>query len=225
MRFQLRDARLAFPNLWKPYKDSFGARLIIPPDHVQTIRTKPYMKDGKIEAPSDWDAIVAFGIKLPADKKAKIKTIPLLKQIGLAIAREKWQTKGDAIFKALEVQDKLFLHNGNTKAEYEGFEGNFFVAANAKTKPSTFDQMRNEVGEGDGVIYSGCFVVGSCDFWAQDHKDHGKRLNSGLRGVQKLRDGDAFTGGGKAADADDFDDIGVDGEEAETTDDDTDLTA
>lgn len=226
MRFQLRDARLAFPNLFEPYKGSYGARLILPPDHSQVIRNKPYLKDGKIVAPSDREAIVKYGIALPPDKNAKIKTVPLLKKIALAIAREKWQAKGDAIFKALEAQDKVFLHDGNTKSEYDGFEGNMFVAANSKTRPSTFDQMRNVVGEGDGVIYSGCFVVASLDFWPQDHKEHGKRINSGLSGIQKLRDGDAFSGGGKAAEADDFDEIGVEsGEESGEESSDDDLTA
>jgi len=225
MRFQFRDVRLAFPNLWTPYKGSYGARLIFPEDHSQLIRVKPYIgKDGKEEAPSDRDAILALGIKLPA-ANVKVKTKPLFEQIAKAMVRAKFQGKGDAIFKALDAQDKLFYHDGNTKAEYEGFEGNFFVAANSKTKPATFDQGRNDVGEGDGVIYSGCYVVGALDFWVQDHKEHGKRVNSGLRGIQKLRDGDAFSGGGKAAESDDFDDeLGVE-EGAGEDDDGGDLTA
>lgn len=218
MRFQLRDARLAFPNIFTPYKGSYGARLIIPPNHIQTIR------------PKDRETLVKAGIKLPPDPKAKVKTLPLLKLIALAVAREEWNAKADAVFKALEAQDKLFYHDGSTKAEYEGFEGNKFVAANNKVKPSTWDQNRNEVGESDGVLYSGCYVNASLDIWAQDHKEFGKRINAGLRGVQKLRDGDAFSGGGAPADEDEFDDeLGVDGESAEepseSDDEDADLTA
>lgn len=217
MRFQLRDARLAFPNVFTPFKGSYGARLIIPPTHIQTIRA------------SDRKVLTEAGIKLPPDPKAKVKTLPLLKLIALAVARGEWQGKADAIFKALEAQDKLFYHDGATKAEYEGFEGNKFIAANNKVKPSTWDNNRNEVSESDGVLYSGCFVVASLDIWAQDHKEYGKRINAGLRGVQKLRDGDAFSGGGAPADEDEFDDeLGVDGDEAsepESEDDDADLTA
>lgn len=212
MRFKLRDARLAFPNIYEPYKASYGARLIIPPNHVQTVNAK------------DRAELAKSGIKLPGDVTTKIKTVPLLKQIALAVAREKWQGKADAIVKALEAQDKIFLHDGSTKSEYEGFDGNLFVSANNKVKPSTWDQQRNETTESDGIIYSGCFVVASLDIWAQDHKEHGKRVNAGLRGIQKLRDGDAFAGGGQAADADEFDEIGVE-EGGEEATDDTDLTA
>lgn len=228
MRFQARDLRIAFPNIFKPGKFGYNALFILPPDHSQIIRVKPYIgKDGKEEAPSDRDAILALGIKLPADPKAKVKTVPLLQQVNKALARQKWAAKGDAIYAALDKQDKIYLHDGATKADYEGFEGNYFIATNSKTKPSTFDQLRNEVGEGDGVIYSGAFVTVGLDFWCQDNNDWGKRINSGLRGIQKLRDGDAFSGGGKAASADEYDEIGVEEGDASTgeADDETDLTA
>lgn len=177
-RFLLRDARLAFPNIWTPYKDSFGARLIIPPTHKQIPELKKVMKDA---------------------------------------AKEKWQGKGDAIYKALEASDKLCLHDGNTKAEYEGFEGNLFVAANSKVRPSVWDQQRNELTQADGKPYSGCYVNASLEIWCQDNKDYGKRINAQLRGIQFLRDGDAFAGGGQPADADEFEEIGVDGEEEDLT--------
>jgi hypothetical protein len=106
----------------------------------------------------------------------------------------------------------LALHDGATKSEYEGFEGNLFVAANSKVRPTILDQMRNELSQADGKPYSGCYVVALLEIWAQDHKEHGKRINANLRGVQFLRDGDAFSGGGKPADTDEFDDISDDGE-------------
>ncbi len=176
MRYMVRDARLAFPNIWTPYKESFGARLIIPPTHRQ---------------------------------------VPEIKKLMLEVAKEKWSTKAAAIYAALEAQDKLCLHNGSTKAEYEGFEGNLFVAANSKVRPSVFDQLRNELTQADGKPYSGCYVNASIEIWAQDNKDFGKRINAQLRGIQFLRDGDAFAGGGKPADAEDFDEVGVDGGDAD----------
>jgi hypothetical protein len=176
MKLKLRDARLAFPNLWVPYKESFGGRFIIPPNHKQVPELKAAMK---------------------------------------AVAKEKWPEKWQSIYAALEKQDKLCLHDGATKAEYEGFEGNLFVAANSKVRPTILDQMRNELSQADGKPYSGCFVVALLELWAQDHKEHGKRINASLRGVQYLRDGDAFSGGGKPADADEFDDVSDTGEEAD----------
>lgn len=165
MQFKLRDARLAFPNLYKPFEKTFGGRFIIPPDHPQVEEFKKSMKQ---------------------------------------VAREKWPDKWQSYYAALEKQDKLALHDGATKAEYEGFEGNLFIAANSKVRPTCFDQMRNELDEASGKPYSGCYVIALLEIWAQDNKDYGKRINCGLRGVQFLRDGDAFAGGAKAAGADEF---------------------
>ena len=48
----------------------------------------------------------------------------------------------------------------------------------------------------------------SIELWAQDNS-FGKRVNASLRGVQFLKDGDAFAGGGAASD-DEFDDLATD---------------
>jgi len=129
-----------------------------------------------------------------------------------AIAKEKWGAKGDAVYKALEAADKLCLHDGDAKAEYEGFEGNKFVSARSKTRPTVFDQQRQELSQADGKPYSGCYVNASLELWAQDNS-FGKRINAQLRGVQFLRDGDAFAGGGQPADADEFDEIAAPAED------------
>lgn len=127
-----------------------------------------------------------------------------------AIAKDKWGLKADAILKALKQGDKLCLHNGDSKSEYEGFEGNMFVSARSKVRPTVFDQQRQELSEADGKPYSGCYVNVSLELWAQDNS-YGKRINAQLRGVQFLRDGDAFAGGSRPADADEFDEIGAEG--------------
>jgi hypothetical protein len=114
--------------------------------------------------------------------------------------------KGAVVFKVLEAADKLCLHDGDAKAEYEGFKGNKFVSSRGKVRPSVFDGQRQELTEADGKPYSGCYVNASLEIWAQDNS-YGKRLNAQLRGVQFFRDGDAFAGGGQPADADEFDDI------------------
>lgn len=133
------------------------------------------------------------------------------------VAKEKWGAKADAVLKALKSADKICLHNGDAKSEYEGFEGNLYVSARTKTRPSVFDQQRQELTEADGKPYSGCYVNVSLELWAQDNS-YGKRINAQIRGVQFLRDGDAFAGGARPADADEFDEIGAEGEaEAEET--------
>lgn len=214
-RFHLRDVRLAFPNLDKPGKFGYGARFLLPPDHTQVLN------------PASRTYLDSIGIKPPADTKAKIKTLALFDKIAIAIARKKWDGKGDAIVKALKAQDKLFWHDGDTKADLDGYEGNFFVASGSRGPVPMFDQARNEASIRE--VYSGSFVVATLDFWAQDNTDGGKRLNSSVYGVQKLRDGDAFASGGPPSDGDDFDEeLGVEdgaGEETSEDDDGGDLTA
>lgn len=114
---------------------------------------------------------------------------------------QKWQ----AVLKAAEAQQKSCLRDGDTK-EGDGFEGNWFISANSETRPSVFDRNRSPVGPDDGIVYSGCFVNASIDIYAFDNVSKGN--SAGLRGVQFLRDGDAF-GAGKAADETEFDELGV----------------
>jgi hypothetical protein len=130
-----------------------------------------------------------------------------------AVAKEKWGAKADAILKTARAADKVCLHNGDTKAEYAGFEGNFYISARNATRPLVIDTDKSPLTEQDGRPYAGCYVNASIDIWAQDN-NYGKRVNASLGGVQFFKDGDAFAGGG-AASEDEFDDIsaGADAEE------------
>lgn len=179
------------------------------------------LRDVRLTFPSIWkmsapkgggDAAFSASFLMPPTHK-QVKEV---KAAMLAVAKEKWGAKADAIYKALDAADKLCLHNGDAKAEYEGFEGNLYVSTRSKTRPTVFDGQRQELMEADGKPYSGCYVNASVELWAMDN-DFGKRVNAQLRGVQFLRDGDAFAGGGKPADADEFDEIGAP-DEAEADD-------
>lgn len=206
MRILLRDVRLAFPSLWHASKPkgqqdgeaAFSASFLIPPTHKQSFD--------------------------PKQPNKKVLTLDHLKTVIFKeIAKEKWGTKGDAILKALEAADKTCLHNGDAKSEYEGFEGNFYISARSKVRPSVWDQQREELTEADGKPYSGCQVNASFEFWAQEN-GFGKRINAQLRGVQFYEDNDAFAGGSRPADSDEFDEIGVAGGEG-ATEEEEDLTA
>ena len=122
-----------------------------------------------------------------------------------AVAKDKWGAKADAQLKALRASGKVCLRDGDEKAEYDGFEGKMFVAARSKTRPTVVDGQRNPLTERDGRIYAGCYVNASIEIWAQDNA-YGKRVNATLRGIQFVRDGEAF-GGGRPAAADEFDEI------------------
>jgi hypothetical protein len=121
------------------------------------------------------------------------------------IGKDKWGTKWPAVKKEIEAKDRFALHDGDTKADYTGFEGNLFVSARNKSRPLVIDRDKTPLVASDGKPYAGCFVNASIELWAQDN-NYGKRINASLRGVQFLKDGDAFAGGG-AASEDDFDSI------------------
>lgn len=130
-----------------------------------------------------------------------------LRKIQDAVAKDKWKEKAAAIVKTLDKQDRLAVHDGDIKSQYDGFPGNFYVSANAQesAKPTVVDQARNPLAENSGKPYAGCFVNASIEIWAQDNK-FGQRVNCTLRGVQFLRDGDAFSAG-RPADADEFEEV------------------
>jgi hypothetical protein len=122
-------------------------------------------------------------------------------------AAEKWGAKAKTVLGALRGADKVALHNGDQKAELEGYAGNFFVSARSYTKVLVVDRDRTQLDESAGRPYGGCFVDASIELWAQDNQ-FGKRVNATLRWVQFRRDGDAFAGGAPAS-ADEIEDISV----------------
>lgn len=134
-----------------------------------------------------------------------------LRKLFPVIAKEKWGDKAGAILTGLEKQDRLCLHDGDIKVQYQGFEGNLYITANGDVRPSVFDRNKTPLQAGDGKPYSGCYVNASIELWPQDHKEHGKRINASLRGVQFHADGDAFAVG-TAASEDEFEDLGDQGE-------------
>lgn len=142
-----------------------------------------------------------------------------------AVAAEKWENKAPEILKQLRTADRVCLHDGNTKPDYMGFPGNFFVAARNKAKPLVVDNVVDPeekklnpeskkpriIKASDGRIYAGCYVNVTLDIWAMQNK-YGKRVNATLSGVQFWADGDAFSGAPPAT-LEDFGDL-VDGADA-----------
>lgn len=124
-----------------------------------------------------------------------------------ALAKDKWREKAAGILAGLYKTGKVALHDGDEKAQYDGFSGNMFVAAASQENapPTVIDQARNALSAKSGKPYAGCYVNASLEFWVQDNQ-WGKRVNCTLRGVQFLRDGDSFSAG-RPADADEFEEV------------------
>lgn len=114
----------------------------------------------------------------------------------------------------MRKKDRIALRDGDDKADkYDGFGGCMALSANGKGGDTPeeagpvilLDQLKQPLSVGSGKPYAGCYVNASVELWVQDNQ-WGKRVNCTLRGVQFLRDGDAF-GGGAPASADEFDTV------------------
>lgn len=124
------------------------------------------------------------------------------------VAQEKWPQKHAEILQSLKASGKLCLRNGDTKAQYEGFEGNIYISASNKIPIKVFNRNGEMITEGcEGSPYAGCYVNVSVELWVQDNQKFGKRINASLRAVQFVKDGESF-GGGSVATEDEFGDLG-----------------
>lgn len=129
------------------------------------------------------------------------------------VGKAKWGAKWPTIKKELTAGDKLLTHDGNSKASLAGYEDNLFFNAYNTVRPTVVDRDRSPLTKQDGKPYSGCYVNVIIDVWAQENQ-YGKRVNAQLQGVQFVKDGEAFSGGGTSADASDFEEI-ADGADAD----------
>lgn len=185
MKLHLNNVRVSFANgLYKAsafeagQQEKYGADFILQPDSV-VLRVNP---DGS-------------------------KTKTTLKDAELAVAAEAWKANGAKVLASLEGSKKS-VRDGNKRTNnsgevYEGYEGNLYVTAKTATRPLLVDANRAPVTEEDGTIYSGCYVNAIVELYANT-KPATKGVFAQLKGVQFVRDGDAF-GGGAPARADEFD--------------------
>jgi hypothetical protein len=183
MLISLKRARLAFPNIWEPKAQDSG-------------KGEPTC-NGKF-------------ILDPKSQKVEVDKVVKAMQ---AVATERWGAKAGDVLKTLQARGDLCLHKGETKAEYDGFEGMVFVSAGNKAIPLIVAKAKYEgkvvrlEQNGSGYIgdkkidgykaktpYSGCYVNVQVDIWAQDNQ-YGKRINAKLIAIQFEDDGKAFSGG------------------------------
>lgn len=171
---------------------------------------KVQLKNVRLAFPAIWEAKTVNGEGKPAFSAVLLMeptdaNAATVREALAAVAKDKWGAKADATLKALVAADKVCLHNGDAKADYEGFEGHLYVSARNPTRPTIVDRDRSPLSESDGKPYAGCYVNASIELWAQENS-YGKRINASLRGLQFVKDGDAFAGGG-AASADEFEQL------------------
>lgn len=158
---------------------------------------------------SNKDGKYAAAFIFPTDHKSIAGLEKVIEEVGQA----KWGKEWEKLRKQLKAGDNMLIHNGDSKASYAGYEGNLFFNANNTVRPTVVDRDRTPLAKDDGKPYSGCYVNVIIDVWAQDNQ-YGRKINAQLQGVQFVRDGEAFSGGGTSADASDFDEI-ADGADAD----------
>lgn len=190
---QLKDVRLSFPDLFEAKQFEGQGPFSYRAAFLQSEDQKVYLQQ--------------------ADKSWKPTTMAKVIE---AVAADAWKTKAGTILKTLEGNpQKCCWYDGNQKS-YDGYEDNFVLSASRgqdKGRPLVMDRDKTPLTERDGKPYAGCYVNATVEIWAQDNK-FGKGIRATLRGVQFLRDGDAFSAG-TPVNEDEFDEI----EAPETEDD------
>lgn len=102
------------------------------------------------------------------------------------------------------------IRDGAEKSELDGYEGMTFAPATSKMQPGIVDQQLNRIISEDD-FYSGCYARATVTAYGYD-KAGNKGVAFGLQNLQKLGDGERFSG--RVAAEDDFDSVDdfVDGE-------------
>lgn len=139
----------------------------------------------------------------------KTADISVLKAAVKAAITEKWGPEKEKWPKGL----RLPFRDGDEKKEYDGYEGMTFCPTSSKTRPGLVDQNRVAIITPD-EFYSGCYARATLQAFAYD-KAGNKGVSWGLRNIQKIRDGEAFSGRVKAEN--DFDAIPMPKASAEET--------
>lgn len=190
MRFRLLDVRQSFMCYWvpEPFPDSLDKTPYYSGTYLLTPDTLLQYQDEKGKP---------TGKKIPAQAE--------LDKLCAKLCNDKWEKKGPNILKAIKLTGKIFFRDGDTKPDYEGFPGTYFISSRSKVRPNYFDQQKQEVTEEQGILYSGCYVNVNLEAYAYTKGNNG--LGARLRGVQLLRKGEAFGGGGPPATDEEFDEI------------------
>lgn len=143
------------------------------------------------------------------DAKAKFRATFLMEPGGanekavraamLTEAINLWKDKAKAIIKSLEGQvNKCSFQNGNLKPDLDGYAGMVYLNASNAVRPRVVDRDgKTPLGESDGKPYAGCYVNAVVAIAAMTKMGNG--IYGYLKGVQFVKDGDAFGGGAPLA--------------------------
>lgn len=140
------------------------------------------------------------------------ENIAAVKDAMLKAGTEVWKDKAKQVLNSLESARRCLRDgNNNTNKDgeiYNGFADQQYVVAKSKNRPVVVDQKRNPLVAADGKPYNGCYVNAIVDIYATNKREAGGNgVFCELKGLQFVRDGDAFGGGSTPAKATDFEEV------------------
>jgi hypothetical protein len=171
-----------------------GERIIIPEARLA-------FTDGMWEKRSVDGGEAQFGVNLIIPPTSPAIALITAEEDRLAVLA--WKDKGPTMMQMIRAANGQALKPGALKAKYDGFQGNFFISANSKVRPTIVDRTGAPMTPSDGRPYAGCYVLAHISLWTMDNK-YGQKINANLLGLQFLRDGDAFSSSPAPSAVDDF---------------------
>lgn len=132
-----------------------------------------------------------FSVVMLFDKKTDLKE---LKRAAFNAATEKWGPKDK-----WPKNFRLPFRDGSEKSDLQGYENTIYVTATTKQRPGVVDQKLVPITEEDQSFYAGCYARATLIAFAYD-KAGNRGVSFSLQNIQKLRDGEAFSGRKKAED-------------------------
>jgi hypothetical protein len=142
----------------------------------------------------------------PSDAK-QAKMISEIKQSFIAVCKEAFGGhKG--VKRPFGLADKH-----KKKKDYDGYKGMFYLEMSNTTRPTLCGRMRQDLVEGDGILYSGCYINTNPTLWTWMHETGGEGVSANLRIIQFVKDGEAFGNAPAKAD-EELDDVEIDDDDA-----------
>lgn len=136
-----------------------------------------------------------YSVVMLFDKKTDLKD---LKRVVMLAATEKFGAK-ESWPKGLRLPFK----NGDEKTDLQGYAGTIVVNASSKQRPGVVDRQKQPILLEED-FYAGCYARATLIAFAYD-KAGNRGVSFSLQNLQKLRDGEPFSGRKKAED--DFDSV------------------
>ncbi len=144
----------------------------------------------------------------PSDKE-HAKMISAIKQSFIAICKEAFGGhKG--VKRPFGLADKH-----PKKKEYNGYKGMFWLdmSNDANNRPTLCNRLRQDLVEGDGVLYAGCYINTNPTLWTWEHETGGEGVSANLRIIQFVKDGEPF-GNAPARAEEELEDVEIDDDNA-----------